>query len=130
MKKLPNVNFDEEVRIRPYSYIPNGKEKPTTGVELMQRDAVTGQFTRKVESFFDSYDEKAKKFLTRNGFPTPEGDTSSYGSDDWKIYFLTVKRFLVNYTKENITARFVVANLPKPVAVDNTNGLNPDDIGF
>jgi hypothetical protein len=26
MKKLPTVNFDEEVRIRPFSYIPNGKE--------------------------------------------------------------------------------------------------------
>lgn len=131
MKKLPNVNFDEEVRIRPYSYIPNGKEKPTTGVELMERDGVTGNFTRKIDSFFDSYDEKAKKFTSQNGFPTPQGDTRDYTSDDWKIYFLTVKRFLVNYTKENITARFVVANLPQPVVIDNQNGLDDIDVvGF
>jgi hypothetical protein len=130
MKKLPNVDFTEEVRIRPYSYIPNGKEKPTTGVELMQREGVTGNFTRKVESYFDSYDEKAKKFTSKNGFPTPEGDVSRYVSDDWKIYFLQVKRFLVDYTKENITARFQVANLPKPVEYDKTNGIDPDAIGF
>jgi len=130
MKKLPNVNFDEEVRIRPFSYIPNGKEKPTTGVELMQRDPVTGNFTKKVESFFDSYDEQAKKFISKNGLPTPQGDVTRYVSDDWKIYFLQVKRFLVDYTKENISARFQVANLPKPVEYDKTNGMNPDDIPF
>jgi hypothetical protein len=96
----------------------------------MQRDAVTGQFSKKVESFFGSYDEKAKKFISKNGLPTPQGNVIEYVSDDWKIYFLQVKRFLVDYTKENITARFQMANLPKLVEYDKNNGLNPAEIGF
>lgn len=35
-----------------------------------------------------------------------EGDTREYTTDDWKIYFMQVRRFLVNYTKEHIAPKF------------------------
>jgi hypothetical protein len=126
LKKLPNVDFGEEVRIRPYSYIPNGKEKASTGVELTQQDAVTGQFTKKIESFFDGYEKDKKQFFGKNGFPMPEGDTHEYDSDDWKSYFIRVKKFLVTYTRQHIIPKFAKgAAVEAPTSTEGRN-TEPD----
>lgn len=126
LKKLPNLDFTEEVRIRPYSYIPEGKDKPTKGVELTQRDPVTGQFDKKVESFFDGYDKDKKQFFGKNGFPMPEGNVAEYDSDDWKSYFIRVKKFLVSYTRQHIIPKFAKdAPVEAPASTDARNA-EPD----
>lgn len=108
LKKLPNVDFEEEVQIRPYSFKPEGEDKNVTGVEIMQRDG-TGMFNKKVNSFF--HKKEGEKWVATNGFPVPEGDTAMYTSDDWDIFYKQTRRFLVNYTKENIAPRFGQAEI-------------------
>jgi hypothetical protein len=131
LKKLPGVNFDEEVRIRPYAFIPEGEDKTVTGVEITQKDR-SGNFTRKVDSFFHSKAGDGKT-LIKNGFPKPEGDTRDYTSDDWQAFYVQVRRFLVNYTKENICPRFKDTPKGQPISddeiarvTDTGNGGNDD----
>lgn len=112
LKKLPNVDFDEEVRIRPYSFIPEGEDKAVTGVEITQRNAVSGNFENKITGFFHKKNAKGK-WDAINGFPIPEGKTDEYTSDDWDIFYKQARRFLVNYTKENICPKFERQPIPK-----------------
>lgn len=93
MKKLPNVDFSKRVTLSPFSFISDDN-KDVRGVSFLQVGTVNG----KVKSFF--YDEANKRNI--NGFPSPMGDTSSYDKDDWKIYFMQVRKFLVAFTEQNV----------------------------
>jgi hypothetical protein len=136
LKKLPNVDFSQEVRIRPYAFTPDGEDKTVTGVEITQRDR-SGEFTRKVDSFFHAKGG-AGKTIVKNGFPIPEGETREYTSDDWQAFYVQVRRFLVNYTKEHVSPKF--ANGAKAAEAHDEPALsgieypkddiNPDDIPF
>lgn len=90
MKKLPAMNLAKEATFRPYSFIgDNGKS--LKGVSILQDG-------EKVENHF--YDKEKKKAL--NGVPAPEGDTKKFDSDDWKIYFTKVRKFLIKNIEDNI----------------------------
>lgn len=89
MKKLPALDFSKEVTITPYSFIPKGEENSKKGVSIYQDDV-------KVKSHFYEVDpEDKKKFIVTNGMPVPEGDTSKFDSDDWKMHFMVVRKFLI-----------------------------------
>lgn len=84
MKKLPNVDFNKEVILSPYSFTPKGEENNKSGVTITQ-DGL------KLVSYY--YNPETKE--TINGLPEPEGDTSKFDSDDWKIHFTVVRKFLI-----------------------------------
>lgn len=87
MKKLPNVDLTKEVKLTPYSFEPEpGKVKKGVSVE---------QDGEKIKSYF--WDEATSK--SSNGFPEPEGDTSTYTKNKWKKHFMDVQDFLVEFTK-------------------------------
>lgn len=109
MKKLPNINLDEFVTISPFSFIDdNGKNR--RGVTVKQGDT-------KLENYF--YDKEKKKNVHK--YPNPEGDTSTFTKDDWKIYFLQARKFLVKHTEDNFIPKFAdrqpkieVSSVPYP----------------
>lgn len=101
MKKLPSIDLSKPVIISPYAF-EDDKKKMKKGVSIVQNDA-------KVRNFF--YDEVEKK--ETNGFPAPEGDTSTYDSDSWKVHFIKVRKFLVDYVEKNVMPKFKGA---KPAA--------------
>lgn len=103
LKKLPNIEMKDDVRIRPYSFQPEGEDKNVTGVEITQRNGA-GLFEKKINSFFSV--KEGEKWVAKNGYPTPEGDTAEYSSDDWDIFYKLARRFLVNYTKQHIVPKF------------------------
>lgn len=80
MKKLPSLDLTKEVKFVPYSFEDKGKS--IKGVTVYQSGI-------KVESHY--YDKVNKKSI--NGCPEPEGDEKS--SDDWKMYFMKVRKFLI-----------------------------------
>lgn len=128
LKRLPAVDFAKEVRLRPFSFKDNQDGSEIKGIEVTQPDE-NGEFTIKVKNFFR--DEEAK--VNINGYPDPGGDTNDYSKDDWKIYFLQCRKFLVDYTKINVMARLAVTDrpAPKPSTVDYpADEPNPDDIPF
>lgn len=141
MKKLPNVSFSEEVRIRPYAFTPEGEDKEVVGVEITQRGS-DDKFSKKVNNFFVK--KEGEKWMAINGFPTRSKPWSEQSDGERKIYRIQVEDFLINYTKEHITPK--VAQVEKDLNTltpktkeqeDRMNGIeyptddiNPDDIPF
>ena len=137
MKKLPGINFDEEVRIRPYSYIPDGEEKNVVGVEITQRDR-DGKFTEKVDNHFikKTVVDGIERWIPTNGFPERTAPWSEQNDEEREIYKIQVRSFLIKST-EKIAQNF--AEKPKSDAFDEafkekpaypTDEINPDDIPF
>lgn len=116
LKRIPNVDFSKPVRFRPYAFTGEN-EKDVRGVEIKQGE-------EKHKNFFWDADNKAPL----NGLPVPEGDTDSFSKDDWKIHFLNVRKFLINYFIENVQPK---VGVPKAVADENpAEEINPEDIPF
>lgn len=91
LKKLPNIDLTKEVILRPYSFEDdNGKLRK--GITVIQNGD-------KIASYF--YDVEGKKNI--NGYPTPDQKkVKSFDKDDWKIYFIEVRKFLIAYAENNI----------------------------
>lgn len=88
MKKLPNIDLSKEVLLRPFSFEDeNGKTR--RGINITQ-----GGKDDKVENFY--YDKEQKKAI--NGYPSPE-DADSKSKDDWKVFFIQARKFLLEQTK-------------------------------
>lgn len=87
MKKLPNVKLSEVVKLVPYSF-ETDKGKTKKGITVYQND-------KKIESFY--WDNETKKAI--NGIPEAEAGLD-YKSEDGKIFFMTVRKFLVEEVKK------------------------------
>lgn len=99
MKKLPNIDYFKEVVFKPYSF-EDKKKKLRKGISVYQNDV-------KIVSYFVDADGKPA-----NGFPAPE-EGKSYDSDDWKMYFIQARKFLQQFTEENIIDLVFAANVER-----------------
>lgn len=86
MKKIPNINLAIPVTLVPYA-IAEGKGKK--GVTVYQNSI-------KIQSY---YWDGTKSL---NGIPETTSDTSKFTSDDWKVHFITVRKFLVTQIEKLI----------------------------
>ena len=128
LKRLPNVNFDEEVRIRPYSFLPENEDKNIVGVELTQRDT-QGEFKKKVDNYFYDAEKKASK----NGYPIPPKEKDEMTNKDWRRFFEDANDFVIEYIKENVCPRFTEEgkkNVRMDAALDSRDDIDPKDIPF
>lgn len=90
MKKIPNIDFSEAVKLVPFSFEDGGKTRK--GMTVYQNET-------KVESHY--YDSEKKENI--NGIPEVDGDTSKFDSDDWKMHFMKVRKFLVGEVEKVIS---------------------------
>jgi len=111
MHRLPNIKLDEDVRIRPYSFTPEGEDKEVTGIEIMQRDSA-GTFTKKITSYF--YKKDGERNVAINGFPVREMPWDEQTEEEREIYKIKRKGFLVNFIKENVISKFETAPKKMP----------------
>jgi len=81
MKKLPNINLKQEVRLVPYSFEETGKSRK--GITIYQNE-------EKVQNHY--YNTETSEVI--NGMPDFEGDKKD--KDDWKIYFMKARKFLMS----------------------------------
>lgn len=93
MKKLPNIDLEKRVTLSPYSFEDKETKKNHRGISIKQDD-------QKIESFY--YDKAKKKNI--NGYPDTKFKSKKVSSDDWKLYFLNARVFLI----EDITKRFKI----------------------
>lgn len=117
MKKLPNVDLSKPVLVKPYSFTDD-KGKTKKGVTVIQ------DIDKKIPSFFSETGADGKMKLV-NGLPAPE-EGKTYDTDDWNMYFTTVRKFLVSYTEEH-----VIPKLSKPFDLVEAVGgeeISVDDI--
>jgi hypothetical protein len=144
LKRLPNIDFKKEVHLRPFSFTDKKENGEVRGLAVTQPDE-KGEFTVKVGNYF--YDEATKKEI--NGLPVPDGDTEEYSNDDWKLYYMQVRKFLITYAKERVVPTipyFDPMAVGRPTAADareavtadmasgpeypSDEGIKPEDIPF
>lgn len=100
LRKLPAINLEQEVRIAPFSFTPEGETEKRTGITVSQPDE-EGNFTRKIDGYF--YDKDTNTYL--HGFPTIDWETASETKK--KIYKIERDEFLVNYTQEHVIPKLL-----------------------
>ncbi len=91
MKKLPAIDLEQPVKIVPYSFEDDNKKKKR-GVTVYQNE-------EKVANFFTDEDRKPL-----HGFP-PIPKKKKITTDDWKLYFMNVRVFLIEYITENLATK-------------------------
>lgn len=128
LKKIPNVDISKPVKFRPFSFTSQDNGKPVRGVSLQQQDEL-GDW-EKIPNFF--FDPDKKKAL--HGFPEPSGNTKKYTKDDWKVYFIQVKKFLIGYCEQSIipNVKPVTSNASKTSAASGPvqeDGVEYDEAG-
>ncbi len=101
MKKLPNIDLEQPVTLSPYNFTDD-KGKLRKGISILQNDV-------KVQNSY--YDALAKK--NTNKFPEPDGDTKKYDNDDWKTYFIKVRKFLIKEVETKIIPKFAAKAIEK-----------------
>lgn len=89
MKKLMNVDMEKEVKIVPYSFTDD-KGKSKKGVTIYQDD-------EKIQNYF--YDAKKEKNV--HGYPEPKKLKKPLNKDQWKMYFMEVRMFLIDTITEH-----------------------------
>lgn len=117
-KKLPNIDLSQEVRLSPFDF-EGDNGKPVRGINITQGET-------KVQSYY--YDADKKKDI--NGFPSvSKADRKEFDSDDWKMYFIKVKKFL---KKEVQGMKFdqTVAKATAPATDTSTDASDDDDLPF
>lgn len=118
MKKLPNIDLESYVEIAPYAFTDDRTGKQKKGMTIKQTGK--GWTQDKVPNFFaEAPKEEGGRWTNINGYPDPEGDSTKYTKDDWKIYFMLARKFLVKHTEENFLPKFAHKT---PVKVTGGNG--------
>jgi hypothetical protein len=124
--KLPNIDLSKPVKIAPYDFEDKQAQKRRKGVTVMQEGA-------KIENYFVSRGEGGFEYC--NGFPQPE-NPKKMDKEDWKIYFIKVKKFLRQYTKDSIIPKLQNAILNEAANTANVpdepevNVEENDDLPF
>lgn len=134
MEKFPNIDLGEEVQLNPFDFTPKaakGKEaKRRTGVSIIQGVLADGEPNKIKTAYFD-FD----KMENLRGMPTvSREDADGYDSDDWTVFYLQKKKFLIKATNKIIlegipvVAAVVKAEVTKKAIEVDEN--EPDDLPF
>lgn len=104
MKKLPSVHLDEHLEFSPFRYPDPKTGKIRQGVSLKQEGH--GWYKDGAPNYFQEPYVDGVRGANINGYPNPEGDTEKYTKDDWKIYFMQARKFLIGYTEKHFLPKF------------------------
>jgi len=119
MKKLPLIDVTKEVKLVPYSFEDElGKKRK--GVTIYQDD----------EKILSNYGSKVgEKYVVTNGYPAiPEG-SDKFDTDDWKMYFMTARKFLLVETSKHSLYGAIAKEADKEMDYPE-NEVDPKDIPF
>lgn len=118
MKKLPNIDLEKPVELTPYAF-EDDRGKLRKGVTVTQDG-------KKIQNYF--YDPITKKNV--NGYPDPEGDIEDYEKDDWKIYFMQARKFLIAFIENKFPNKKQKTISSDVSDIYPTEEINPDSIPF
>lgn len=131
MHKLPSVDFDKEIRIRPFSFIPDGETKEVIGVEILQPTKL-GEFDVKVQSHYFKRTAQGKTEYI-NGYPIMPKPYDEMTETERKIYYLQTDAFLLEQFKklaERLESKAVNEIDNGHIFNTPVDEINPDDIPF
>lgn len=115
MSKILNVNFSQDVELKPYSFTTKDTGKKREGINIFQNN-------EKVAYFFTKEEPKGK--------PQPESDKMD--SDDWKVYNIQVRKFYAKVLEQKVIPAIQEANKPTtpPASVAQPQDEDSDDLPF
>lgn len=120
MKKLPNIDITKEVKLAPYSFEDEESKKLKRGITIYQDN-------KKIADFY--HVKKEDKWVEANGYPKLPAKAKSWTKEEWKIYFLQARVFLIEEVAKN-----KLYNAVKPVdelsTAYPTEEIKPEDIPF
>jgi len=115
-KKISNIDLTQNIVFNSYDFT-NKEGKRLQGLSITQNG-------EKVTNYF--WDAEKKEVL--HDFPQPEGDKNTFDSDDWKMFFIRVKKFLKTHIEK--------IEMPDVEKIETQNDGNfevidePDDLPF
>lgn len=113
-KKISNIDLSGEVVLSPFDFEVEGNRK--TGITIYQEGT-------KIDNYFWNAETRESLY----GFPQPKENGKGYDSDDWKMYFIEVKKFLKAHVKGISTVN--VLDTPFETTTD-INEEDHDDLPF
>lgn len=88
--KLPNVNFEKEISIKPYNFMDG--ERKVSGVTLTQGDVkLTNAYNWKND---------AGEWESYEGYPQVPENKKPKNSDQWMVFFTTRREWVLDNLKE------------------------------
>ena len=115
MKKLLNIDMDLPVILAPYSFVDD-KGKNKRGITVTQEG-------KKIQNYFYDFHKK----VNINGYPEPKKSKKPLSKDQWKMYFMEARMFLIDTITEHFKLEETVDSKDK--ALDNYGkDIEPEDI--
>jgi len=121
LEKLPKINAEINVELKPYSFEDEKTGKPKRGITIFQNG-------EKLTSAYQDYDETKKEWKTKKGFPLPEGDTTKFDTDDWKAYFISRRKYLLKELEKH--ELYSTESYEVPATTPVSQSKEEDDIAF
>jgi len=90
MKKLMSLDLTQPVTLAPYSFTDE-KGKSKKGITVTQNG-------KKIQNYFYDF---AKKEVT-NGYPQPKKGKKPLSKDQWKMYFMEARLFMIDFLTEKL----------------------------
>ena len=113
LKKLPNLDVSKDICFAPYSF-EDEKKKLRKGISITQ----DGE--KKPDYYHKQNPKNDKQWDPCNGYPKLPKEASGWDSDDWKLYFGTARKFLLEEFKKHElydkATRAEGSNAPEKVA--------------
>ena len=132
MKKLPNINPDKNITLTPYSFEDEKTGKPRKGLTIYQND---GMEDRKIPDYYKRKEEGTDRIVSVNGYPEIPAEAENWQTDDWKLFYLQARKFLLEQVQKSPLYNRMVKNNPMKQSDASTvdypqEEINPDDIPF
>lgn len=86
-KKLPQLHNGMKISLKPYSFQDKKDGRKITGITIT--DLESGE---KMQSAYHEFDTEANKWVPKDGFPVYDGPADD--KDEWKVYKITVRKYL------------------------------------
>ena len=90
LHKLPNVDFEKEITIKPYNFTDG--ERKVTGVSLTQDEV-------KLQNAFNWKDEDGN-WQSLEGYPQVDENKKPKNSDQWMVFFTNRREWVIEYLTE------------------------------
>lgn len=113
LKKLPGVDFEKEASLVPYSF-EDEKKRPRKGITVYQGEEKLGNY------FYDGENNL-------HGFPELPENYKEFDSEDWKVYFIGVSKFLQKYLEKNVVPKVHEAQEGINISSDEQTPLPSDE---
>jgi len=94
LKRLPNLSINQFYRFTPYDF--KDGEKRRRGLSIKDKA------DQSINSYYQSFEQDGEKTVVKNLHNFPEPESPPKDSDDWKVYFIKVGKFLREKSLEHL----------------------------